>query len=406
MRFGYTTAAAGDVGGGGGGFAAEDDLNFREVSSSRGRGGGRGGGGRRGGRLSVVGDDEYSSGYSAISPHAGSYGGDGGVGGRGGRGDRGRGGGRGGGGRYSGTSTSRDEFAVLGGGGGFEQQRGGGVGGGFGYEQPGRGRGGSGRGGGERGRGARGRGGRGGRGGAAAAAAGPDPEITAAASKLFTGEVSLGTEQPLWRYIDPQGSMQGPFPARDMESWYQEGYLADPALKVCGAERKVAPPNLPPPEFFIPLGALIYWVRRGHQFTPVSVADVMAKKLPEALQVLKDGAEKVAVPVKVVVVEKQKEKGEVEEKAGAERSEEEDEEDLRSMASEMAKMAVNAAIAAENDEKEGYVIETFPPVDDGDAAAEDKDVELEAAAPTVEDVVAAAEEEEVEEEESGTAATE
>lgn len=141
------------------------------------------------------------------------------------------------------------------------------------------------------GRGSRGRGrGRGGR--------GPpppqqDPDILAAVARLFTGETELGTEQPMWRYIDVEGAMQGPFPASSMLEWYREGYLGDSNLRVCGTERKVAPPNLPPPEFFIPLGALVYWVRRGHRFSPVLVSDIQAGRLPEELHKLKDGADKV-----------------------------------------------------------------------------------------------------------------
>lgn len=120
--------------------------------------------------------------------------------------------------------------------------------------------------------------------------------MAAAVHKLFTGEVQQGAEQPMWRYIDYEGIMQGPFPAASMEEWHEAKYLADPAIRVCGTERKVSPPNLPPPDFFIPLGALIYWVRRGHKFTPITVADIQSGSLPEELQVLKDGAQKAVAP--------------------------------------------------------------------------------------------------------------
>jgi hypothetical protein len=123
-----------------------------------------------------------------------------------------------------------------------------------------------------------------------------------------------------------------------MESWYSEGYLANPALKVCGTERKVAPPNLPPPEFFIPLGALIYWVRRGHKFTPITVADVVAKKLPEELQKLKDGAEKVAV---VPPPSTEKKEGE-----DVGKGDNKDEEDTSNLAATMAKLAVSNVLVA------------------------------------------------------------
>lgn len=56
--------------------------------------------------------------------------------------------------------------------------------------------------------------------------------------------------------------------------------------------RKVSPPNLPPPDFFIPLGALVFWVRRGHRFTPFTTADILSGKLPEELNLLKESAAK------------------------------------------------------------------------------------------------------------------
>ena len=39
-------------------------------------------------------------------------------------------------------------------------------------------------------------------------------------------------------------------------------------------ERKVSPPNLPTPDFFVPLGALISYVKSGNKFTPVHVEDI------------------------------------------------------------------------------------------------------------------------------------
>lgn len=144
---------------------------------------------------------------------------------------------------------------------------------------------------GPRGRGQRGqRGHRGGRGGAKE---GVDVDIAAAVQRLFTGDVALGTEQPMWRYIDAEDVTQGPFSAVEMINWYREGYLSDANLRVCGTERKVSPPSVPPSDFYIPLGALVYWVRRGHRFNAITVADVEAGKLPEELQKLKEGADKV-----------------------------------------------------------------------------------------------------------------
>jgi hypothetical protein len=60
-------------------------------------------------------------------------------------------------------------------------------------------------------------------------------------------------------------------------------------------ERKVSPPNLPPKDFFIPLGALLYAVRRGQRLSVITVADIQAKRLPEDLQKLKDGATKALI---------------------------------------------------------------------------------------------------------------
>lgn len=96
----------------------------------------------------------------------------------------------------------------------------------------------------------------------------------------------------MWRYIDFKGNMQGPFPALSMEGWFAEGYLSDSTIPICGTERKVSPPNLPPEEFFIPLGALIYWVRRGNHFKPITVADIQSKQLPPELAALKESAAK------------------------------------------------------------------------------------------------------------------
>lgn len=151
-------------------------------------------------------------------------------------------------------------------------------------------RGGRGRGSGDRGGRSKGRGG--GRGGGRGRGFSTDPDVADAVCKLFTGDVEQGAEQPMWRYIDYEGATQGPFPAKTMIDWFEGGYLADSAIQVCGTERKVSPPNLPPPEFYMPLGALIYWVRRGHHFKPITVTDIQSKTLPEELATLKESAAK------------------------------------------------------------------------------------------------------------------
>lgn len=116
----------------------------------------------------------------------------------------------------------------------------------------------------------------------------------------------------MWRYMDFEGAIQGPFPAKSMIEWFQAGYLSDSAIKVCGTERKVSAPNLPPPDFYMPLGALIFWIRRGHHFTPITVADIQSKNLPEELATLKDSAAKA---FEGVIKEKEKAEEKREEKA-------------------------------------------------------------------------------------------
>ncbi|KAK9915406.1 hypothetical protein WJX75_008743 [Coccomyxa subellipsoidea] len=94
------------------------------------------------------------------------------------------------------------------------------------------------------------------------------------AQKLFAAEAELATDEPMWRYIDPSGTVQGPFPARNMLEWYRKGMLHDMGLQVCGAERKVAPPDVPLPIHYYKLGDLLESVKRGQRFAAVTVADI------------------------------------------------------------------------------------------------------------------------------------
>ncbi|EIE22444.1 hypothetical protein COCSUDRAFT_66632 [Coccomyxa subellipsoidea C-169] len=136
---------------------------------------------------------------------------------------------------------------------------------------------------GERGRGGGrgdgyGRGGRG-QGGARAVAVGDTAEARLPfnykiAQKLFSAEAELATDEPMWRYIDPSGTVQGPFPARNMLEWYRKGMLHDMGLQVCGAERKVAPPDVPLPIHYYKLGDLLESVKRGQRFVAISVPDI------------------------------------------------------------------------------------------------------------------------------------
>lgn len=43
------------------------------------------------------------------------------------------------------------------------------------------------------------------------------------------------------RYIDPTGTVQGPFSASDMSDWYKAGYLKDLDLPVVGHVRTLTP---------------------------------------------------------------------------------------------------------------------------------------------------------------------
>ncbi len=45
--------------------------------------------------------------------------------------------------------------------------------------------------------------------------------------------LSQGTEEPTWRYIDPDGNVQGPFSAREMHTWLESNYL-QMELPICG----------------------------------------------------------------------------------------------------------------------------------------------------------------------------
>lgn len=127
-----------------------------------------------------------------------------------------------------------------------------------------------------RGRGA-GRGeqaGRGGRGGRVARPSAPSFHHSVAA-RLFTAEAELATDQPAWRYIDPTGTVQGPFSAADMSDWYKAGYLKDLDLPVVGHDRRVAPPGLPPPKFYTPLRQLLAAVKAGARFRATTMEDIV-----------------------------------------------------------------------------------------------------------------------------------
>ena len=97
----------------------------------------------------------------------------------------------------------------------------------------------------------------------------------AIARRLFTAGAALATDEPMWRYRDPSGTVQGPFPAGSMVEWYGAGYLgAD--LPTCGASRKVGAPHLPLACHYAPLAALLASVARGEAFHPLTLEKVKA----------------------------------------------------------------------------------------------------------------------------------
>jgi len=100
----------------------------------------------------------------------------------------------------------------------------------------------------------------------------PDRE---AAVRLFTAGAKLATDEPVWRYVDPGGSVRGPFPARSMLDWHGRGFL-DASLPVCGCDRKVSAPNLPPAALYAPLGELLSAAAAGSAPAPASVDAVKA----------------------------------------------------------------------------------------------------------------------------------
>jgi hypothetical protein len=89
-----------------------------------------------------------------------------------------------------------------------------------------------------------------------------------AAELLFTNHRSPVVEQPVWRYVDNVGSVQGPFNGSDMTSWHAADYLV-PDLLVCGMQRKVSPPNLPSKAFYRPMQELLAFTRAGKRCVAV-----------------------------------------------------------------------------------------------------------------------------------------
>jgi hypothetical protein len=54
---------------------------------------------------------------------------------------------------------------------------------------------------------------------------------------------------PCLRYVNDSDKVEGPFTADEMIAQLQTGFPG-PSVLVCGAERKVGPPHLPPRKFY------------------------------------------------------------------------------------------------------------------------------------------------------------
>lgn len=75
--------------------------------------------------------------------------------------------------------------------------------------------------------------------------------------ELFTAGAQKPMDEPVWRYVDNEGQIQGPWTSKQMISWYQQGYF-DMDLLVVGCDRKICPPNLPKREEYVALGKLLH----------------------------------------------------------------------------------------------------------------------------------------------------
>lgn len=130
-------------------------------------------------------------------------------------------------------------------------------------------------------------GGRGGRGGGRGGRGGNDQQQggrghkklfkpVPVARRLFTCNAGLATEQPLWRYLDQNDQVQGPFTSAEMLKWYISNALGGPDLRLIGHDRVVSPPDLPPLSLYRRLGDLLEEVDSGKQYSPATAGDIEA----------------------------------------------------------------------------------------------------------------------------------
>lgn len=107
---------------------------------------------------------------------------------------------------------------------------------------------------------------------AAATKAPTDKELS---EWLFRGKSrSEGGGEPLWRYVDNGGKVQGPFSAQQMILWDDSNFFQT-SLLMLGCAPNLAPPNLPPTSSYRPFGELLAEARAAwrRQSPPRAAAD-------------------------------------------------------------------------------------------------------------------------------------
>ncbi len=90
--------------------------------------------------------------------------------------------------------------------------------------------------------------------------------------RLFRGMYhSKSGGEPLWRYVDNHGKVQGPFSAQQMILWDDSNFFQK-SLLMLGCAPNLAPPNLPPTSSYRPFGELLREVRTtwGRQSSPTA----------------------------------------------------------------------------------------------------------------------------------------
>ena len=84
------------------------------------------------------------------------------------------------------------------------------------------------------------------------------------------GEVSFRRRrEPLWRYVDNGGKVQGPFSAQQMILWDDSNFFQT-SLLMLGCAPNLAPPNLPPTSANVPLEAPVPMRERSARYSPAT----------------------------------------------------------------------------------------------------------------------------------------